>query len=117
MSTPVSSMLLVLVASLIGSWGAVFLKAGAANLKRGLMSFGFLAPLAVGILLFVSSSVFFVLGIRKGELSILYPLVALGYIWTLFWSRLLFKEPFTRLKVIGLLLILIGVVFVGLGNR
>jgi len=48
---------------------------------------------------------------------VLYPLVSLGYIWTLFWSRLIFREPFTRNKFLGLALILIGVFFIGLGAR
>jgi len=65
---------------------------------------------------FLASSYFFVLGIRGGELSVLYPLVSLGYVWTLLWSRLFFKERVTRGKFVGLALILIGIVFVGLGN-
>jgi multidrug transporter EmrE-like cation transporter len=110
-------MVLVLIASVIGSLGAVCLKAGAASLRRGYKYLFFNFRLGLGVALFLASSYFFVLGIREGELTILYPLVALGYIWTLFWSRLFFNEPFTRLKVFGLLLILVGVVFIGLGNR
>jgi drug/metabolite transporter (DMT)-like permease len=59
----------------------------------------------------------FVLGIRHGELSVLYPMVSLGYVWTLVWSRLFFKEAFTRQKIAGLALILLGVFFVGLGSK
>ena len=67
--------------------------------------------------MFLLSSFFFVLGVRKGELTILYPMVSLGYVWTLFWSRLFFKEPFTRYKLLGLALILFGIVVLNLGNR
>jgi multidrug transporter EmrE-like cation transporter len=73
--------------------------------------------LACGIGAFLLSSVFFVLGVREGELSVLYPMVSLGYVWTLFWSRLFFGEPFTREKFLGLGLILTGIVFLNLGNR
>ena len=55
------------------------------------------------------------LGIKHGELSVLYPMVSLANVWTLAWSRLFFKEPITRGKTMGLLLILIGVFFIGLG--
>ena len=113
--TPFSSMALVLVASLVGSFGAVFLKMGAAHLKRGLRHI-LNVQLAVGVGLFLLSSVFFVLGIRHGELSVLYPMVSLGYVWTLFWSRLFFHEAFTRQKFLGLGLVLVGVFFVGLGS-
>jgi multidrug transporter EmrE-like cation transporter len=116
-TTPVSSMLLVLLASFIGSFGAVFLKAGAGRLHGG-MRYLFLNPrLIAGVVFFLLSSYFFVLGVRKGELSVLYPMVSLGYLWTLLWSRLFFKEPLTRYKFLGLGLIFVGIVLVALGGR
>ena len=117
MKTPVSSMLLVLVASVIGSLGAVGLKYGAGRLRLHWRSVLFNHHLAIGIALFLLSSYFFVLGVREGELTILYPMVSLGYVWTLVWSRLFFAEPFTRNKFIGLGMILSGIVFLNLGNR
>ncbi|HUO27659.1 MAG TPA: hypothetical protein VMU80_00475 [Bryobacteraceae bacterium] len=125
MKTPVSNMLLVLLASFIGSFGGVFLKAGAEKVRQGwiYMFISKDAPffnwrLASGVGFFLLSSYFFVLGIRPpGELSVLYPMVALGYIWTLVWSRIFFKEPLTRFKFIGLFLIVVGVFFVGLGSQ
>jgi len=109
-------MALVLFGSVIGSFGAVFLKSGAAKLKQGFWNILNL-HLAAGVSLFLFSAVFFVLGIRHGELSVLYPMVSLGYVWTLVWSRVFFHEPFTRQKFYGLGLILIGVFFVGLGSK
>lgn len=117
MRTPITSILLVLLASFIGSFGAVFLKIGAAKLKGGLR-YLFLNPaLIAGVVLFVLSSVAFVLGIRHGELTILYPLVSLSNLWTVLWSRIYFKEPLTGEKLMGLGLILSGAVCIGLGNR
>ena len=115
-TTPFSSMALVLFGSVIGSFGAVFLKSGAAKLKQGFWHILNL-QLATGVSLFLLSAVFFVLGIRHGELSVLYPMVSLGYVWTLLWSGLFFHEPFTRQKFYGLGLILVGVFFVGLGSK
>ena len=115
-ATPVSSMGLVLLASFIGSFGAVFLKSGSAHLKNGFWHI-FNARLALGVALFLTSSYFFIQGIRHGELSVLYPMVSLGYIWTLLWSRLFFGEPFTRAKFLGLFLIVAGVCFVGFGSK
>ncbi len=110
-------MLLVFVASFIGSFGAVFLKSGAEKLRNGWL-YLFHWRLACGVALFLLSSYFFVLGIRPpGELSVLYPMVSLGYIWTLLWSHLFFKEPLTRTKFVGLGLIIAGVFFVGLGSQ
>ncbi len=110
-------MLLVVMASFIGSFGAVFLKAGAGRLHRNLDSLFFNWRLMVGVALFLLSSYFFVLGVREGELTVLYPMVSLGYIFTLFWSRLFFGEPFTRSKFVGLGLIIAGIVLLSLGSR
>ena len=115
-ATPVSSMLLILAASIVGSFGAVFLKLGSARLVNGFWHI-LNVQLATGVALYLGSSYFFVLGIRHGQLSVLYPMVSLGNIWTLFWSRLFFKEAFTSQKFIALGLILLGVFFVGLGSQ
>jgi drug/metabolite transporter (DMT)-like permease len=111
----VRSMLLVFMASVVGSFGAVFLKMGAARLDGSILSF-VNSRLAFGVALFLGSSVFYALGIRGGQLSVLYPMVSLGYIWTLLWARLFFNEQFTREKFAGLGLILLGVLLVGMGS-
>ncbi|MFB3779414.1 MAG: multidrug efflux SMR transporter [Bryobacteraceae bacterium] len=117
MRTPISSMLLVLMASFIGSFGAVFLKSGAGRLHRPIRRVLVNWRLAVGVAFYLVSSFFFVLGVRKGELTILYPMVSLGYVWTLVWSRLFFKESMTRNKVLGIGLVLAGIILLNLGNR
>lgn len=116
MTTPLSSMALVLVASFIGSFGAVFLKAGS-NRANGFWTLLVNPRLALGVFLYLLSTFFYLMGIRHGELSVLYPMVSLGYVFTLLWSRLFFKEAFTREKFLGLSLVLLGIVLLGLGNR
>jgi drug/metabolite transporter (DMT)-like permease len=115
--TPVSSMLTVFAASFVGSFGAAFLKAGADRLHRDFRSVLINWRLGVGILFFLASSLLYLRGIREGELTILYPMVSLGYVWTLLWSRIFFGEPFTREKVYGLLLVLTGIVILAVGGR
>jgi multidrug transporter EmrE-like cation transporter len=108
------SMLLVFLASIVGSFGAVFLKLGALRLSKSVWSF-VNSRLILGVGLYLGSSVIYALGVRGGELSVLYPIVSLGYVFTLVWSKLFFDEPITRYKVAGLGLILAGVFLVGMG--
>lgn len=116
MTTPASSIALVLVASVIGSVGAVFLKSGALALRPSISSIVLNWRLAVGIATYMLSSVLFVKGMSNGELSILFPMVSLGYICTLAWSRLFFNEVITGAKLLGIGLILVGIVFLSLSN-
>jgi multidrug transporter EmrE-like cation transporter len=94
-----------------------YLKMGSALLTRSVRSF--VNPkLLTGVALFLFSSVFYAWGIKgkDAQLSVLYPMVALGYVWGLLWARLFFREAMTTPKIVGLALILLGVCFVGLGS-
>jgi len=115
-TTPASSIALVLVGAVIGSFGAIFLKWGANALSRHWTSLVYNWKLAVGVVTYLLSSVLFVKGMSNGELSVLFPMVSVGYICTLFWSHLFFHERVTKAKLAGVGLILVGIVFLGLGN-
>ena len=99
----------VVSASVIGSFAAVLLKGGAIRIERSAKSVLTNWRLAAGICTYLLSSLFFVRGIKEGELSILYPMVAVGYVFSLPFSRIFFKEPLTREKFIAVGLILCGV--------
>ena len=114
--TPVTSILLVIFASIIGSMGAVFLKMGAEPLRYG-WKHALNFKLAAGVALFLGSSIFYLQGIRRGELSVLFPMVSVSYVLGAIWSKLFFGEQFNKMKFLGLALIMIGVVFVGLGKQ
>jgi drug/metabolite transporter (DMT)-like permease len=116
MKTPISSILLVLLASFISSFGAVFLKLGSAHLSRGIRG-ALNWQLAAGLGLFLGSSVPFVMGLKHGELSVLYPMVSFSYLWAMVWSKIFFNEQVTRAKIGALAMILAGIVCIGVGGR
>lgn len=102
-------MLWVVGASVIGSFAAVLLKGGAIRIERSLSSLLTNWRLAAGVAVYVLSSLLFVRGIKEGELSILYPMVAVGYVFSLPLSKLFFNEPLTKHKFLAVGLILCGV--------
>ena len=87
MNTPFSSIVWVSVGAVIGSLGAVGLKAGANNLQLNIRALLMNWKLALGLALYLISTVFYVKGISHGEISVLFPLVSLGYVWTAIWSK------------------------------
>jgi multidrug transporter EmrE-like cation transporter len=116
MSTPLSSMLWIAGGGVIGSLGGVGLKAGANRLKLTIPALLSNWQLIGGVFAYLLSSILFVKGMSNGQLSVLYPLVALGQIWTLLWARVFFREQITRTKVMALSLIVIGVVLIKFGS-
>ena len=116
MNTPLSSIAWVSVGAVIGSLGAAGLKAGANELKMTLPGLLTNWKLALGLGLYLVSTVFYVKGISHGEISVLFPLVSLGYIWTAIWSKLFFGESMTPAKFLGLGLILAGCILLGIGK-
>ena len=117
MNTLSVSILWIMVGSFVGSFGAVFLKIGAGYIN-GLKSLLTNWRLALGIFLYLLSSVFFLKGIKNGgELSVLYPMVSTGSIWTLLWSKLFLGESLTRPKFVAVGMILAGSGILILGSR
>jgi drug/metabolite transporter (DMT)-like permease len=107
----------VATGSFIGSFGALYLKIGSGHLSGNLRSLLTNWRLALGVGLYLLSSVFYVIGVSKGDLSALYPLVSLGSIWTLLWSKLFLGEALTRAKFVAVGMILAGCFLLGLGSR
>lgn len=113
-----TAVLLILVSSFIGSFGAVFLKLGAEHMKGGIGRLLSNYWLLVGVVLYLLSSVFYMMGVGQpgAQLTVLYPMVSLGYIWAMLWARLFFGERFTIFKVGGLMMIIFGVALINFGN-
>ena len=57
------------------------------------------------------------LALRDGQLSVLYPIIALTYVWVTILSPMFFNDVINAYKVIGVGLIVVGVSFIGLGRR
>ena len=116
MATQAWSMLLVMLATLIGAFGPILLKKASA---KKLSSFGSLLSnheLMGGVALYGISTAIFIPALKGGDLSVLYPFVALTYIWVSLLSVKFLGEKMNRYKWIGIALIIIGVSFIGIGS-
>jgi undecaprenyl phosphate-alpha-L-ara4N flippase subunit ArnE len=62
--------------------------------------------------MFVLSAVFWLVVLSRFDLSVAYPLVSFGYIIVVFVSMLVFKEPVTWVRWMGVAAIVFGVILV-----
>lgn len=102
----------VVFCSILGSIGSLFLKLSTRNLSfhpKKLLTNKFLI---LGGLLYVVASIIFVWALSASQLSILYPIVALSYIWTLLLAHKYLNEKISTNKWIGVIFIIIGVVLI-----
>ena len=112
---------IVLGCTVLVAIGQYLIKLGANRLSHA----GFLATmigiftipqLFAGYCLYGVFTVMFVYALRHGELSILYPLIALGYVWTTITAVVAFHEHMNPYKIVGLLVIICGVGVLGWGS-
>ncbi len=70
-------------------------------------------PLMAGLSCYGLSTGLLVLALRYGELSVLYPIIALTYVWVSILSVALLGETMNVFKIVGLAVIVIGVTVLG----
>jgi drug/metabolite transporter (DMT)-like permease len=55
--------------------------------------------------------------LRNGQLSVLYPIIALTYVWVTIISPMFFGDTVNIYKIAGVFFIVFGVSFIGAGSR
>jgi multidrug transporter EmrE-like cation transporter len=113
---------LVFSCTLIGAVSQVLIKTGATMLAHQVAHPGLLNAamgmftnpwLFSGYAFYGVSAVLMVMALRDGELSMLYPVIALTYVWVTLLSFVIFKESVGVYKIAGIALIVSGVGVLG----
>jgi undecaprenyl phosphate-alpha-L-ara4N flippase subunit ArnE len=71
----------------------------------------------VGFLSYVIAGFLFIYALRGGELSILYPLWALSFVWIFIASFLILRESINFFNWLGIFFIILGISLVGRGAK
>lgn len=79
----------------------------------GVLSVLFNAPLMAGMSLYGISTVLLVLALRGAELSLMYPVISLTYVWVTALSVVVFHESVNVFKLLGVGIIVVGVGVLG----
>ena len=104
--------LLTALSAFIGSIGQLEFKRGADNLQFDIKLLLINYHLIIAVAVYCVSTVLYVYALNKENLSILYPIVATSYIWTLLFSKIFLKEPVGLTSWAGVFLILLGVTLI-----
>lgn len=120
------SMVLILISCILTAIGQVAFKYGmnivspkmetAENLLYTLYVVLFNPVIILGFFSFGAGAVVWLFALAKLELSYAVPLSALTYVLVLAAGVFLFREPFTLIKVLGTILVAVGIAVLSLGE-
>ncbi len=102
---------------MIGAAAQILMKVGMDRFAFSLPSILTNFPLILGYTLYGVFTLLLVLALRDGELSILYPIISLNYVWVTLLSYTLLHESPNLYKNIGISTIVVGVAVLGRGGR
>jgi uncharacterized membrane protein len=117
MTTQIWAIGLVVLATLINAFGPILLKKASAKKLSSIKSLMSNYYLFWGVSLYAIGTLLFIPALKGGELSVLYPFVALNYIWVSLLSKKFLGEEMNRFKWLGIFLIIVGVSFIGIGSN
>ncbi len=108
------SIALVFGCTVLGAAAQALIKSAAGSLENPTL-LGIITNLSLlgGLSLYGLSTILLVLALRRGELSLLYPVISLTFVWVTILSVTLFQERINLFKVLGIGVIMIGVAVLG----
>ena len=114
------SLILVSLCTILGAAAQILMKKGADPGIHGMI------PTVIriftnlnmfsGYALYGVSTVLLVLALRKGQLSMLYPVIALTFVWVAILSVVIFHENLSPMRVAGITTVVLGVGLLGFGD-
>ena len=108
---------LVFSCTIFGAAAQLLMKIGMTHFRPDPISLLTNLPLIAGYALYGLNTLLLVLALRDGELSTLYPIIALTYVWVTLLSYTLLGEKPNSYKDIGIAAIVLGVAVLGRGER
>lgn len=117
MATPIWSIAVMIIVSVVSAFATFNLKIASAQISKNLMHTLKTKRLWIGIFLYGFGTIGALFAIKAGELSVLYPFVALQYVWTVVLSKKYLGEKIKALKWTGIVMIFLGVTLIGIGAR
>lgn len=113
MATSLWAMALAFFVTILGTFAALFLKIGSAKFSLNPVKFVKNYMILLGLMIYGVNSILFIIALKGGELSVLFPMLSVGYIWIALASMKFLGEKMTMTKWLGIAMIIIGVTLIG----
>ena len=113
------AVIMVAAATIVCAAAQILMKLGA-DYSRAHPGLGGLItdiPLVAGYALYALMTVLIVVAFKDGELSVLYPIISLSYVWVTALSYFVFHDSLNPWKMTGLGFIIAGVAVIGRGSK
>jgi multidrug transporter EmrE-like cation transporter len=113
-STPALSMILFLIAAVVGALGQFLYKSGAEQTSADWFSYLCNWRLLGGVACYIAVMILFIAAFKKGgSLSVLYPLYASTFIWAALIGLWAYGVPIRPINVAGMVLLVAGMYLMG----
>lgn len=114
MQTPFASILMFVVAALLGAVGQFLYKSGADAAGKTLASYVLNPRILGGVVCYIAVMVLFVAAFKRGgSLSVLYPVYATTFIWAAVIALLAYATPIKPVNIMGMGLLVAGMYCMG----
>lgn len=111
--------LFILISTLCSVFGQLALKQGMRRIADSgsgtlLLSMATSKWIVGGLAVYGTGVFFWLMALSRAEITYVYPFASLGYVGIIIGSHALFKEHISPMRLLGVLIIISGVIFVGL---
>jgi len=103
------TIILMIGSSILGALGVLFFKFASKNVSLNISSWIFNSKFIMALIFYGFSFVAMITALSLTDLSVVYPLFALSYIWVALLSEIVLKEKIYYLNWAGFVLIIIGI--------
>ena len=112
--TPKSAIVLALACTLFTATGQLFYKLGSEKIVDIISLFNLFV--VIGLFSYFLGSILYILALKKGELTVITPLLALNYVWVALLSIIFLGEIISILRWAGIFSVMVGVIVIGIGG-
>ncbi len=115
--TPLKALLLMVLCTVFSSAGQILQKFGVTEIDWAVPSSFFNLPLLAGLGSYVIGAGFMFIALKKGELSLLFPVLATSYVWVSLFSSYFFPDDsMNAWKWLGIAVIIFSITLLGWGS-